>query len=65
LAEMPVKPTRILLKADEVAEALAISKSKVYELIDSGDLPSIHIGRSVRVPVTQLEEWVARDSEDN
>lgn len=38
---------------------LAISRSSIYLLIDSGQLNPIRIGRSVRLPVDQLEQFIA------
>ena len=49
---------KLLLRASEVAESLGIARSKTYELMASGDLPTVRIGRSVRVPATALEEWI-------
>ena len=37
---------RLLLRPAEAAEAIGIGRSKVYELLASGDLPSIRIGGS-------------------
>jgi len=48
----------VLLRPAEVALQLGISRSKVFELLASRELPSIHIGRSTRVPRVQLEEWI-------
>ena len=53
---------RILLRPTEVAEATGLGRSKVYELLASGALPSIRIGGSVRVPVAQLREWIDRQA---
>jgi excisionase family DNA binding protein len=50
----------LLLKAEEVAKALRIGRSKAYELMASGQLPTVRIGRAVRVPAGALEEWVSR-----
>jgi excisionase family DNA binding protein len=55
-----VPPTRLLLRVEEVAEALAISRSSVYELLRSGDLPCVRIGGSTRVSVEALREWIRR-----
>ena len=44
----------------EAAEALAISRSKLYELITSGTIASIRIDGSRRIPLTALEEYVSR-----
>ena len=52
---------RLLLRPAEFAEAVGISRSRAYELIGRGDVPSIRIGASVRVPVNALKEWIARE----
>jgi excisionase family DNA binding protein len=49
----------LLLRVEEVARALAIGRSKVYELIASGQLPSITIGSARRVPTEALQKWIA------
>jgi excisionase family DNA binding protein len=51
---------KLLLRPVEAAEAIGIGRSKVYELIARGDLPSVRIGASVRVPVDALRGWIAR-----
>ena len=48
----------LLLRPPEVAEALGIGRSKTYELIAAGAIPSVKIGCSVHVPVHALREWV-------
>jgi excisionase family DNA binding protein len=48
----------LLLRPIEVAETLGISRSKVFELLSAQELPSVHIGRSTRIPRPQLEEWI-------
>ncbi len=59
----PATPTAdgstLLLRPIEVAAQLGISRSKVFELLAARELPSIHIGRSTRVPREQLDEWIA------
>jgi len=50
---------RLLLTVPEAAEALAISRSKLYELIASGLVRSVRIDGSRRVPVEALESYVA------
>ena len=49
---------RLLLRIPEVAKALGLGRTKIYELIDAGELPVIHVGRAVRVSVTALQKWV-------
>lgn len=50
---------KLLLKPNEVAEAISCGRSKVYALLAAGVLPSIRLGgRSVRVPAKALREWL-------
>jgi excisionase family DNA binding protein len=50
---------RLLLRPGEAAELIGLGRSKVYALIASGELPTVRIGGSVRVPLDALREWVA------
>ena len=52
-----------LLTVVEAAQHLGISRSKVYELLADGQLPSVRIGRTRRIATSALEEFVARCSE--
>jgi excisionase family DNA binding protein len=58
----------LLLKGDQVAKALNLGRSKVYQLMAQGQagggLPVIRIGKSVRVPARALEEWVERQARE-
>ncbi len=49
----------LLLTIPEAAAALAIGRTTVYELIASGNLDVVHIGRSARVPVAAVSDFVA------
>ena len=51
--------TRLLLTVPEAAEALAISRSKLYELFAAGLVRSVRIDGSRRVPIEALENYVA------
>ena len=44
----------------QVCQSLRLSRAKVYRLISYEGLPVVHFGRSVRVSVIALEEWVER-----
>lgn len=52
---------KLLLKPLEVAEAIGVSRSRVYELMAKGVIPSIRVGSSARVPAHALREWVERE----
>jgi excisionase family DNA binding protein len=51
-----------LLRAAEVAILTGFSRAKVYLMIESGELPSIRAGRSVRIPRVALERWVEENT---
>lgn len=46
------------LKVPEVAQVLRIARSRAYELVAEGEIPSVRIGRSVRVSRRELERWL-------
>ena len=48
----------VLYRVDEAAEALRLSRSVVYELIRSGQLRTVKVGRRRLVPVAALAEYV-------
>ena len=56
---------KILLKPTEAAETLGIGRTRIYELLACGELPCIRIGRSIRVPVHALNQWVENRQNDN
>jgi excisionase family DNA binding protein len=61
VAPVPVaasKEARLLYTISEAAAALGVSRSTAYELAASGGIPSVRLGRSVRVPVEGLRRWI-------
>jgi excisionase family DNA binding protein len=46
------------LKVPEVARVIRVARSRAYELVESGEIPSIRIGRSVRVNRRELDKWL-------
>jgi excisionase family DNA binding protein len=51
---------KYLFTVREAAKLLGLSRTKVYELIRSGDLESFHIGRSRRIARQALDRFVAK-----
>ncbi len=49
---------KLLLKPAEVSELTGMGKSKTYELIAAGVIPSVRIGKCVRVPAGRLRQWI-------
>ena len=48
----------LLLTIKEVAIELQISKKKVSRLVQKGEIPSLRIGRNIRIPTDQLKDWI-------
>lgn len=42
----------------QVAHVLMLSKAKTYQLLTDGDIQSVKIGRSRRVPARLLHEYI-------
>ena len=57
-AKNRLNPQKRLLNISSVARRLSLSKSFVYQLIQRNELPSIHIGRSVRVLEEDLHNFI-------
>ncbi len=55
---------KLLLRPREVTELLGLSKSRVYQLLCQRQIPSVRIGRSIRVPSQALTEWVEQQQLD-
>ena len=54
------EPRRLLVLPEEAAVMLAVSRSTVYVLMASGDLPSVKIGKSRRLRIEDVEAYVER-----
>lgn len=48
----------LLLRPGEVARALGMGRSKVYEMAQTGELPVVKIGTAVRIPRLALLAWI-------
>ena len=48
----------LLVKPEEAAERLQISRSALYELIRDGSIRSVKINRSRRIPVDALDTFI-------
>jgi excisionase family DNA binding protein len=57
--------TTPLLRAEEVARRLALSKAAIFRLAARGSLPHVKIGRNVRFDSEVLERWIAEHSAGN
>ena len=48
-----------LLKTEEVAEILQVSRSFAYQLMKRGEIPSVRIGNAVRVRPEDLQRYIS------
>lgn len=61
----PSDPTDpLLVTIPQAAKILSVGRSTIYQLIWSGELTPIHIGRCVRLSVRQVHEWIDRQVGD-
>ncbi len=51
---------KLLFTTTEAAEMLGLSRSYLYEIMATGELPSITLGRARRIPRQALEELVVQ-----
>lgn len=56
---------QMLLTVEDVQNVTQLGRTKVYEMIRTGELPVIRIGRSVRVRRETLERWLAELEEQS
>ncbi len=53
-----MNPDQLAISVAEAADRIGISRSKAYQLVASGDLPTVRIGGKTLVPVERLRRWV-------
>jgi excisionase family DNA binding protein len=46
------------LSLKDVQQLLGIGRTKTYELVTTGELPALRIGRCIRVNRRELDEWL-------
>ena len=54
-------PIKLLLRPEEAAQSLGLSRARLYELMAEGSIRSLKIGRARRVPIAEIKNWI--DSE--
>ena len=59
----PESDLPLLLDATEAGRLMSISRVKVLDLTGRGELPSIRVGRSVRIPRDLLVAWIERHAD--
>ncbi|MFI5799584.1 helix-turn-helix domain-containing protein [Streptomyces sp. NPDC051677] len=56
----PGDPTLVGLTVEEAARRLGIGRTKMYEYVSSGEIPSVKIGSLRRIPAEAVGEFLAR-----
>ena len=56
---------KLLLTSADVAKMLSIGHTKVAELIAAKSLPTVRIGRSVRISAVSLQKWIEQREDQN
>lgn len=49
-----------VMTADEVASLLRVSRWHVYELAQSGSIPHVRLGRTLRFSREALRQWIGQ-----
>ena len=60
VSESFVADDQLLVTPEEAARRLSVGRTTIYELMSSGELQSVNIGRCRRVPVSSLSSFVSR-----
>lgn len=60
-----VADTPLLLRVEEAARRLDIGRTTLYALVMSGEIESVLVGRSRRIPAECLDEYVQRLRAEN
>ena len=51
---------RKLYRVEEAAQLLSVGRTRIFDLMKLGELRSVKIGGSRRVPAAALDEYIAR-----
>jgi len=60
VGEFDQRPAVRLVTITTATDWLGVSRSKLYELLAAGELPTVRIGRSRRIAVADLEAFIER-----
>jgi excisionase family DNA binding protein len=64
VSDVAARHHRLLLKPEEAAQVLSISRTTLFGLLQSNAIRSVKVGGLRRIPVEALEEFVIRLSGD-
>ena len=58
--ESVITGDQLLVTPEEAARRLSVGRTTIYELMASGELQSVNIGRCRRVPVSSLSSFASK-----
>ena len=47
-----------LMTLDEFIRATRLGRTTAYRLVKRGEIPSLRVGRALRIPTAALESWI-------
>lgn len=54
----------LLVTPRELSRLLKLGRNKTYELLATGEIPLIRVGRAIRIPRAAVEDWIRRKSSE-
>ena len=54
----PAKPEPLLVRVEEAARLLGLSRSTLYEMLAAGEIESVRRGSARRIPMATLHSWI-------
>lgn len=57
---IPSENLPVVLSVQQLAEVLQIGRNSAYDLVKSGQIRSIRIGRTIRIPQAALLEYLGK-----
>lgn len=54
---------KMLLTVTEAADLVGLGRSKLYQLVQHGEIPVVRIGRAVRIQPGVLRSWVTAQAD--
>lgn len=64
VTDLQILESRVLLRPDETARILRGSRSKVYLMLDSGDLEGVKLGTAMRVKTSSIKRLLGNELND-
>ena len=55
-----IKSEFVFVEPVRAAKLLDMSKSKIYEMIQRNEIPAVRLGGCLRIPMSALDDLVAR-----